>query len=300
MVDRDEVKFPNFLVLGPPRTGTTWLYRCLREHPQVFLPEIKQPHFFDRYFEKGIEWYAKFFEGAGREHDEIGEITPDYLSNEEACERIKAFSRDMKFVIVYRDPVERAFSQYKVRMRSSEYGYTGSLSEALKEDSTLMKDSLYGSNVKRCIELFGDRNIYIANFDHMKMNPSNYLRGILTFLLETELFEIEPIVMERRYGESFLQVKFQFFDGLLRRTRQYLESTRYGRRFADWLRDQGVVAKIHDLNVNNRQDTLSKPDYNKCRSFFLRDSEELLELIDKCEIVLDFETRKSVQSFLFS
>jgi hypothetical protein len=87
---------------------------------------------------------------------------------------------------------------------------------------------------------------------------------------------------------------------LLRRTRQYLESTRYGRRFADWLRDQGVVSKIHDLNVNSRHNTLSKPEYNECRSFFLRDSEKFLELIDNCEVVLDFETRKSVQSFCFS
>jgi hypothetical protein len=185
-------------------------------------------------------------------------------------------------------------------MRSSEYGYTKFLSEALKEDSTLMKDSLYGANVKRCIELFGERNIYIANFDHMKINPSNYLKSILTFLLETELLKVEPIFIERRYGASFSQARFQSFDALLRRTRQYLESTRYGRRFADWLRDQGVVSKIHDLNVNNRQDTLSKPEYNECRSFFLRDSEEFLKLIDNCEVVLDFETRKSVQSFRFS
>jgi hypothetical protein len=276
------------LVLGPPRTGTTWLYRCLREHPQVFLPEIKQLHFFDRYFENGIEWYNKFFEGVRRRHGAIGEMTPDYLSNEEACERIKAACKDMKFVIVYRDPVERAFSQYKVRMRSREYGYKESLSEALKEDSILMKDSLYGSNVKRCIELFGEKNIYIANFDHMKMNPSNYLKSILTFLLETEL------------RASFFQARFRSFDALLRRTRQYLESTRYGRRFADWLRDRGVVSKIHDLNVNNHQNILSKADYNECRSLFLRDSEEFLELIDNCEVVLDFETRRSVQSFRFS
>jgi hypothetical protein len=134
----------------------------------------------------------------------------------------------------------------------------------------------------------------------MKINPSNYLKSILTFLLETELLKVEPIFIERRYGASFSQARFQSFDALLRRTRQYLESTRYGRRFADWLRDQGVVSKIHDLNVNNRQDTLSKPEYNECRSFFLRDSEEFLKLIDNCEVVLDFETRKSVQSFRFS
>jgi hypothetical protein len=276
------------------------LYRCLREHPQVFLPEIKQLHFFDRYFENGIEWYAKFFEGAGREHYAIGEITPDYLSNEEACERIREFSSDMKFVIVYRNPVERAFSQYKVRMRSSLYGYRGSLSEALKEDSTMMKDSLYGTNVKRCVELFEDRNIYIANFDHMKMNPSTYLKRILTFLLGTESLEIEPILIERRYGESFLEPRLKSFDALLRGTRRYLESTKYGRRFADWLRDQGVVSKIHELNVNNRHNILSKLDYDECRLVFLQDSEEFLELIDNCEVILDFETKKSVQSFHFS
>ena len=53
---------PNFLVIGAQRAGTTWLYECLREHPEIFLPETKELHYFDLNHEKGDEWYFQHFE----------------------------------------------------------------------------------------------------------------------------------------------------------------------------------------------------------------------------------------------
>jgi LPS sulfotransferase NodH len=53
---------PNFLVIGAQRAGTTLLHRILAAHPQVFVPfRRKEVHYFDRYADRGVEWYAGFF-----------------------------------------------------------------------------------------------------------------------------------------------------------------------------------------------------------------------------------------------
>ena len=83
---------PDFICLGAPRAGTTWLYECLNEHPGVFLP-LKEVHFFikvhgrDYYTEKGLSWYLSLFKPA-RENQISGDIAAGYLRSDVAFERI--------------------------------------------------------------------------------------------------------------------------------------------------------------------------------------------------------------------
>ncbi len=51
---------PKFVVIGAQRAGTTWLYECLKAHPDVFLPDTKELHFFDHHFDKGESYYRRF------------------------------------------------------------------------------------------------------------------------------------------------------------------------------------------------------------------------------------------------
>ena len=78
---------PSFLVIGAQRAGTSLLHQILLAHPDVYVPaQRKEVHYFDRYFERGVEWYQSYFpaaDAAGR-YRAIGEITPDYLATEEA------------------------------------------------------------------------------------------------------------------------------------------------------------------------------------------------------------------------
>ena len=56
---------PNLLVIGASRAGTTWIDANLRRHPEVFMHATKELHFFDRHYDKGLEYYEKCFEGYG-------------------------------------------------------------------------------------------------------------------------------------------------------------------------------------------------------------------------------------------
>ena len=68
---------PDFIVAGGMRCATGWIRQCLKEHPDIFMAS-KEPHYFDRNFEKGLDWYYSFFEDYSGEQV-IGEKTATYL-----------------------------------------------------------------------------------------------------------------------------------------------------------------------------------------------------------------------------
>ena len=70
---------PNFLHLGPSKSGTTWLYQVLAAHPEVFLCPAKDLHFFNRCYDRGLDWYRAQFRGAGQRHKVIGAMVRDFL-----------------------------------------------------------------------------------------------------------------------------------------------------------------------------------------------------------------------------
>jgi hypothetical protein len=102
----------NFLIIGAQKAATTWLADCLVEHPDVFMTQPKEIHFFNHDFDKGIAWYEAYFQDwAGQ--SAIGEATPGYLNHPAAPERIKATLGDeVKLVASLRHPVDRAYSAF--------------------------------------------------------------------------------------------------------------------------------------------------------------------------------------------
>ena len=102
---------PTYLIAGTVRSGTTSLHRALRRHPEVFAPGEKELHFFDRQFDRGVGWYESLFaEAPGT--GPVGEATPNYVYDDHAVERMAGVLPDARVVVLLRDPVERAYSQY--------------------------------------------------------------------------------------------------------------------------------------------------------------------------------------------
>ena len=91
--------------------GTTSLQRLLEHHPGAFLPPAKELHYFSLHYNQGEAWYRQQFAGAAV-GQRCGEITPYYLFHPAAPQRIAALLPNVKLVLLLRDPVERALSQY--------------------------------------------------------------------------------------------------------------------------------------------------------------------------------------------
>uniref|UniRef100_A0A3Q2PLP7 Sulfotransferase n=1 Tax=Fundulus heteroclitus TaxID=8078 RepID=A0A3Q2PLP7_FUNHE len=103
-------KLPQAIIIGVRKGGTRALLKFLRVHPDVRAVGA-EPHFFDRFYDKGLEWYRSLMPRT-LEGQITMEKTPSYFITKEAPQRIQSMSRQAKLIVVVRDPVTRAVSDY--------------------------------------------------------------------------------------------------------------------------------------------------------------------------------------------
>lgn len=102
---------PTFLIIGPPKCASTSLHYYLGQHPQVYVSKIKETHFFTHDYHKGIAFYEHYFDESGSAKA-IGEATPAYSFLPFAAGRIQTQYPQIKTILCFRNPMERAFSNW--------------------------------------------------------------------------------------------------------------------------------------------------------------------------------------------
>ncbi len=187
---------PDFFILGEAKCGTTTLHSYLSRHPDIFLPAEKETHFFDRtsHFQQGIEWYSEyFFSGAGA-FKAVGDATPAYFHLTDIClPRIHDVYRDkdVKFILVFRNPVDRAWSHYlhKKRNLDEELSFPEALaaeSERLSADPLdwrgYFRDGLYAGNLKCWLNCFAENRFLYILSDDLEHDISQVLSRVYRFL----------------------------------------------------------------------------------------------------------------------
>lgn len=171
-------RLPDFIAVGPPRTGTTWLYRVLSGH--VGLPfGIKETQFFVWNYDLGLEWYLSYLRNAPKGLP-LGEIAPTYFDHPEARDRIAALVPRCRIIISLRDPVERIYSQYKTwcsagLLNDEPFNYK-------KHHSQLGASTSYAFNVKAWRDAFGKDNVLVMLYDDMRADSQNYLDAVCSFI----------------------------------------------------------------------------------------------------------------------
>jgi hypothetical protein len=107
-------RLPNCLVIGAQRAGTTSLYNYLAQHPQVKPPLRKEIDYFSLNYHRGLSWYRAHFPMGNESSTSTLDATPTYLHDLRCAGRAAEVVPDAKILVVLRDPVERAFSHYKL------------------------------------------------------------------------------------------------------------------------------------------------------------------------------------------
>lgn len=110
------MKHPNFFIVGAPKCGTTALAQYLSEHESVFMADPKEPHHFSTDLNHGryrdADEYLDLFSAAERGHVAVGEASVWYLYSREAVPNILARYPDARFIVMFRNPVDMAYSLY--------------------------------------------------------------------------------------------------------------------------------------------------------------------------------------------
>jgi len=169
---------PSFFVIGPPRTGTTWLYEILRERTLLPAP-TKETRFFDTHFHRGMEWYRAHFPSSATDC-RIGEIAPTYFASTEASERIAEVLPRAKVVCVFRNPVERVMSLYKVKCAYGLIPWT--FEQAMVRDPEMLESSRYATKLKAWQRTLGKDRVLAMVYDDLRDQPQSFLDTLVDFI----------------------------------------------------------------------------------------------------------------------
>lgn len=180
---------PTFIYIGAPKCGSTWIYKAVHTHPEVYVPVAKEIYFFDRYYSKGLDWYASFFAKSGPKTKAIGELSTQYLYSHEAALRI---ARDLPAVKVFaciRNPLERFLSQYMHGRRNNLIKDSIENILILKKPPLILKFGKYYNYLVMYKELIGDEKFRVFLFDDLKQDPFGFASNIYKFIGVDPYFE---------------------------------------------------------------------------------------------------------------
>lgn len=185
------MKLPNFLIVGAQKCGTTTLHQVLQDHPEVNMSAVKEINYFtsQRKLERGLRYYSSFFDSAKIDPKVTGEASPGYICYPGVAGLIRETLGEVKIVMILRDPVRRAYSQYWDNRRH--------LSEPLDEvqiiDCYLQEEydpnskgyfsrGIYIKFIEKYLEFFTRDKIHVMILEDLTDHPQEELRKLFNFL----------------------------------------------------------------------------------------------------------------------
>lgn len=218
---------PDFLLVGAAKSGTSSLYSYLAQHPDVFLPEIKEPNYFayrgtlldtkgpkapkiiESLLHKktitSLDDYMALYSGASTGQTS-GDCSPRYLYYGDAPEAIHDLIPDARIIVILRNPIDRAYSHYLMN-RQRDLEPEDSFHRAVdleKEriglgwgwDWHYLSVGMYGQQLQRYYSLFPKNNIMVIFHEELVKNLNGVIRKIYRFLGVNDTFTADT---ERRY-----------------------------------------------------------------------------------------------------
>jgi hypothetical protein len=187
----------NFLIAGVQKGGTTALFDYLGDYPDVALADVKEVHFFD---DESQDWDAPDYEAYERrvtmsDGRPAGEATPIYCYWPNALERIAAYNPAMRLILVLRDPVERAWSHWRMEtargaerepfawcIRDGRQRLFDSLPWGHHREFSYVERGFYGEQVERILSLFPREQLLVLTTEALRADPAATLGAVRTFL----------------------------------------------------------------------------------------------------------------------
>ncbi len=171
----------DFIGIGAQKSGTSWAYACLYEHPEICAP-IKEIHFFSRpRFQEGKDWYESHFNNCDAKKLK-GEFSTSYLYSKEAPERIHSFYPDVKLIAILRNPIKRAVSHYGNAIKSGEIKESISFEEFSVNETSVIEQGLYSEQLESYFRLFKREQILVLVYEDIRKDPQAFMSQIYRFL----------------------------------------------------------------------------------------------------------------------
>ena len=226
-----EGKNPDFIILGTQKGGTTSLYNYLSNHSKICVGSRREIHFFDRNYEKGMNWYKNNFNNKNKDLLTF-ECSPDYIHHPFVAERIKVISPKSKLIVLLRNPVERAISNYKHNIYLGKYSPNTSIEEVIEKEMkfinyekekminnknyysrrfkyfSILDRGIYHKQLKKYFDYFDKKQIHILFSEKLFSNTRKELNKVLTqnqFLVQLFITKVKLILKSNKKQKKLLK-----------------------------------------------------------------------------------------------
>ena len=292
-------RWPDFLIVGAAKAGTTALYHQLGTHPDIFMSPQKEMNFFalenqvidfkgpgdieithkDSILRK--DEYLDLFR-AGDSFKAIGEASPLYLSSESACYRIKYYIPKIKLIGILRNPIDRAFSAFCHLRRDEREPESNFLLAVEKEPYRItsgwcemwhyIKNGLYADQIERFQSNFKKDQILFLVYENFLSEPKATLKTICDFLQIDSTFPFEIGTKYNRSGTP-----------RFKNVHQMLNQPQYINKFLKRLFPKKVLKELREsiINLNLKEkESLTEDQIHHLYPFFEKDIHRIEKLIN--------------------
>jgi hypothetical protein len=271
---------PDFLGLGAQKAGTSWIYSCLYDHPQVCIP-IKDLHFFsrERNWVRGIAWYEEQFARCGPNRV-AGEFSTSYLADPVAPGRIHEHYPRVRMITCLRNPTERAFSNFLNDLQSGTLPPRANFEEVVESHPEYTQQGAYASQLQRYLDLFPRESMLILLYDDLERDPLAFMSSIYRFLGVDDAFV--PRMLHERVNVARMP-RSPRADRLARKAVTGLR--RHGLDRAVWLAKRSGLPRV-SYRVNSRPTALAGQELTPERrrrltGSFAQEIDQLEQLLDR-------------------
>ncbi len=223
---------PDFVLIGPGRSGTSFFFRLLGQHPYVELARKKELHYFDLLFDEGVDWYRSWFPAPVLKDGRwtiTGEATPVYIFDPRVPERMAKVVPQARLITLLRDPVDRTYSAYNHRVRTGRESrsFEEVIETELADGSVgLLSKGAYVDHLVHWSEFLDKGQLLVLKSEELFARPRESLKRALDFL-DLPYWEPED-------WDSPKQKRYEEMDpATRRRLEEYFEP--HNRRLYDYL-----------------------------------------------------------------
>lgn len=191
---------PEYIFIGPHKSGTSWIDNYLRYRGDVFLPSLmKETFFFDKRYERGLEWYSKQFGERTSQHRICVEVAPSLFDKPDAARRVASDVPNVVVICTMRNPIDRAVAHYFHHLKGGERDM--GFAAMAKKHPELISNGLYFRHLNMWNELIGPERVRTLDYDMLNQDSGNYCRQI-SAVLGLPINVPPQVVMKERINED--------------------------------------------------------------------------------------------------
>ena len=199
-----QIKLPDFIIIGAPKCGSTFLFETLNTHPQIKGASLKEPQYFNLNYKRGERYYRGFFP-LKKDGFFTGEASVNYFYSTEAAKRIKQDLPQVKLILLLRNPVDRAYSHFQMNkgnLKQKDFNQLIESENAENKRFGFVEKGNYAKYLENWITLFSKDQLLILKSEALFKDPQLEMQKVLQHIgVQSHDFENLKAINSRKYSK---------------------------------------------------------------------------------------------------